>query len=154
MYVTSNVTSSDDRRAGARLKLTGVIFAALLLPAIPASAASLVNRGPLPLIRLSDANRGNDCAFPHLSLRIDTSLVLRSRAGHESQGESQIVENQWMAGATSEWHSGMNLAVDRLVNPPENVNVYAVQTEDHLSGGFGRPHGPDKTLAGFEIVFH
>jgi hypothetical protein len=48
----------------------------------------------------------------------------------------------------------MNRAVDRLVNPPQNVNVYAGQTENPLSGTFGGPHGSDKTLAGFEIVFH
>jgi hypothetical protein len=154
MNVTPNDTSLVQHRTDAGLKLTGLIFAALLLPAIPASAASLVDRGPLPAVRLENATRGNDCALPQLSLRIETPLVLRSSDGHESAGETPIVENQWTAGATSEWHAGMNRAVDRLVNPPENVNVYAVQTEDHLSDRFGGPHGPDNTLAGFEIVIH
>jgi hypothetical protein len=148
-------TSQVQRRAGAMSKLTGLIFAAVLLPAIPASAASFVIHEPAPIsAHAAHATEGNGCDYSKLSLQINTPLVMRSSAGYDVASDAPAVENKWTAGATSEWHAGMNRAVDHLVSPPQNINVYAAQTEDHVSGSLAGTHGQDKTLAGFEIVFH
>ena len=156
MNATSINASPVHRHTGAMTKLTGLIFAALLLPAVPASAAGFVTRDPVPASRLADAdaNGPNGCALPRLSLRFDGPLVLRPGAGQESAGDLPKVENQWAQGATSEWNAGLNLAVDRLVSPPDHVNVYATQTADRLSDDFGGPRVSNETLAGFKIVFH
>ncbi len=151
---TFTATNQVLRRTGAMSKLTGLVLAAVLLPAIPASAAGLVIREPAPVSRLADANKGIDCDFSRLSLQINTPLTMRVNADYVSAGDAAVVENRWAAGATSEWHAGMNRAVDRLVSPPRDVNVYAVQTEDRLNGSFGGTHGQNDTLAGFAIVIH
>jgi hypothetical protein len=110
-------------------KLTGALFAALLLSAVPASAASF-------------------------ALQIDGTPVLHPSAGHDSAGSSSTAENRWPTGTAAEWNAGLSRAVDRLVDPAENADVYAVQTEDRLNDRFDRTHGPNETLAGFKIVFH
>ncbi len=149
-------TAPLQRRTSAARKLTGFILAALLLPTVPVSAASFVTHEPVPVLRLADTDTkaADGCALPQVSFRIDAPLVLRPSAGLGFAGNPPIVENPWTSGATSEWNAGMNLAVDRLVGPPENVNVYAAQTGDHLSDRFGGPHVSNETLAGFKIVIH
>ena len=89
-----------------------------------------------------------------LQLRLGSPLVPRARAEQVSSGDSPIVESRWTAGATSEWNAGTNRAVSRLVDPPENVNVYAAQSDIDLNRTLGGPYVSDKTLAGFEIVIH
>jgi hypothetical protein len=148
-------TGRFHRRTGAMRKLTGSLFAALLLSAVPASAAGFVTHDAASVSRPTDAGvKGDSHSLSPLPLRIDIPMVPRPIAGLGNTGNSPIADTRWAAGATSEWHAGMNRAVDRLVAPPENVNVYAAQTEDHLNSNLEGPHGPINTLAGFEIVIH
>jgi hypothetical protein len=148
---TSIDTDMVQRRTGIMLKLTGAAFAALLSLAVPASAVSVAIREPVSAIEMTAANGIGDI---DCTVRLDAPLALRSSAGEAFVAGSAAGENRWIAGATSEWHAGMNRVVDRLVNPPENVNVYAAQTGDRLNGSFGATHGSDRTIAGFAIVFH
>ena len=62
--------------------------------------------------------------------------------------------NAWPVGSASQWNASINRAVNRVVNPSDNVSIRTVQIEDHLSSGSGETHRPDKTLVGFEIVIH
>lgn len=158
--MSDNISTKPSRvhyRAGTMRKLTGLFLVALLLPAVPASAASVVPHKAAPVSRLADAGVKRENG--HSPLRIDIQMVPRQivglgYAGDSPTGDSPTGESRWAAGATSDWHAGMNRAVDRLVGPPKNVDVYAVQTEDRLSSDLEGPHGPTKTLAGFEVVFH
>jgi hypothetical protein len=129
MRFTSIDTNPVHRRMSAMRKLTGALFTALLLTAVPASAASL-------------------------AFQIDATPVLHSSTAQESAGSSPIAENRWPTGTAAEWNAGLSRAVDRLVDPAENADVYAVQTEDRLNDRFDGTHGPNETLAGFKIVFH
>ena len=149
MSNTAIETNPIRHRMGALRKVAGFLLVASLLPAVPASAAGLVMHAPASVSR-----HAGDCAFPQLPLQINAPLVLRPSTGHEFAGDTRTAENRWATGATSDWHAGMNRAVDRLVSPPENANVYAVQTDDRLDGRFGAAQGRNATLAGFAIVIH
>ena len=113
---------------GAASKMIGFIFAALLLPA-SASAGSL-----------------------HLPTA--APLVVHEGAPGEFSANLSNSSSRWSDGATSEWNAGMNRAVDRIVSPPANVNVYAGQARDNIGSNLEATHGANGTLAGFKIVFH
>src|ERR1700761_4705826 len=118
---TAIQTSQVQRRAGAMSLLTGLAFAILLLPAAPASAAGLVIREPAPVsMHATHATKENVCDYSKLSIQINAPLVMRPSAEHNIARDLSAAENRWRAGATSEWHAGMNRAVERLVNPPQN----------------------------------
>ena len=114
---TFTETNRVQRHAGPMSKLAGLILAAFLLPAVPASAASFDAGQQVTLSRSTDANA-------------------------------------WPVGSASRWNASINRAVNRVVNPSDNVSIRTMQIEDHLSGGLGGMHQPDKTLVGFEIVIH
>jgi hypothetical protein len=116
---TSIDTNWFQRRRGGMSKLAGLIFVALLLPAIPASAASF--------------DSGQQVTIP---------------------GSADADANTWPVGSASRWNASINRAVNRLVNPFENVSIRTTQIEDHLSGSSVGTHQPDKTLVGFELVIH
>jgi hypothetical protein len=145
-------TSIDTRPV--QRKLTGLLFAALLLPAVPASASSLVMRESGHAWSLTNAGANGGCDLPQVSIRTDNSQILSSIAGNETAVDTAIVEDRWASGATSHWNAGMNRAVDHLVNPPEHVGVYATQTGDDLRGHFEGTNSPNETVAAFEVVIH
>jgi hypothetical protein len=143
-----NIAATAHRRMVSTHKLAGILFAALLFPALPAAASDAAMREQTPLLTFVDAGSGR------VPIHFDAPATQRSGAGDTWARDLPNAENQWSSGATSEWNAGLNRAVDRIVNPPERFNVHANQPGDHRFDKFEDPRGGNGTLAGFTIEFH
>ena len=139
-------------------RLSGLLFAALLLLSLPAQACGLVMREAVAgELRVSGVGVGDawKCSVPSLSLPTfnPASLTTPDR-NVTSFGSTDVVdgpERQWATGLEYRWKADVNRAMDHVFKPPSGINLFVTQTREEVRDGFEHNYKPNSTLGAIEL---